>query len=72
MKSKDKLLDFIKYCMDHPDERFWVALRNWSKYYFIFAWRPKKPLTIAKDGNHDTEDLEKVREFGLEDTFYWS
>ena len=24
--SKEKLVDFIKYCLNHPDERFWQAL----------------------------------------------
>ena len=33
MKNKNiKLLkDFEKYCKQHPEERFWQALRNWSK-----------------------------------------
>lgn len=28
-------LDFLKYAMTHPDERFWQALRNWSRYIFV-------------------------------------
>jgi hypothetical protein len=26
------LFDFVCYCICHPDERFWQALRNWSGY----------------------------------------
>jgi len=38
MKSKNKkiLNDFIKYCKEHPEERFWQALRSWSEYDFIY------------------------------------
>lgn len=38
-KNKENLLDFIKYCLDHPEERFWQALRNWSGFDFITATR---------------------------------
>jgi hypothetical protein len=30
------LSDFIKYCVDNPELRFWQALRNWSDYNFIY------------------------------------
>lgn len=30
-KSFSLLLNFIKYCKNHPNERFWQALRNWSE-----------------------------------------
>lgn len=29
-KSEDLLVDFARYCANHPKERFWQALRNWS------------------------------------------
>jgi hypothetical protein len=29
------LFDFVSYCIQHPDERFWQALRNWSGYHFV-------------------------------------
>ena len=36
--TKDGLLsDFIIYCLNHPEERFWQAARNWSGYTFIFG-----------------------------------
>lgn len=28
---------FVKYCEEHPEERFWQALRNWSMYAFIYV-----------------------------------
>jgi hypothetical protein len=32
MNKNIKLLkDFEKYCVKHPNERFWQALRNWSE-----------------------------------------
>ena len=35
-KNKKTLQSFIKYCEEHPEERFWQALCNWSKL-FIYA-----------------------------------
>lgn len=36
MSKNNKLLSsFSEYCLEHPDERFWQALRNWSKKAFI-------------------------------------
>ena len=29
------LIDFRDYCREHPEERFWQALRNWSGADFI-------------------------------------
>lgn len=34
-KNSDTLSDFIDYCYKHPNERFWQALRNWSKAEYI-------------------------------------
>jgi hypothetical protein len=31
------LNDFIHYCIAHPEERFWQALRNWSGFKGIFV-----------------------------------
>lgn len=27
--------DFLKYCKEHPELRFWQALRAWSGFAFI-------------------------------------
>ena len=37
LRSKKELQYFLDYCLDHPHERFWQALRNWSGYNFIYA-----------------------------------
>jgi len=29
------LKSFVNYCLAHPQERFWQALRNFSNYPFI-------------------------------------
>jgi len=34
-KNREKLLSFIEYCLEHPEFRFWQALRNWSGARFI-------------------------------------
>jgi len=34
-ESQDLLMNFLSYCHDHPRERFWQALRNWSGAYAI-------------------------------------
>lgn len=33
-KAKQSLIEYIN---DHPRERLWQAIRNWSGYNFIFA-----------------------------------
>ncbi len=37
MQTKTLLKDFTRYIHDHPKERFWQALRNWSGESFIYA-----------------------------------
>lgn len=54
MKSEKTLKSFIKYCEDHPEQRFWQALRNWSGFHFIIG------RNTSPNGN-DVED---------KDTFY--
>lgn len=57
MKSKKTLDSFVAYCEEHPQERFWQALRNWSGFPFIYiAW-----------GSLEWEDIGG----GVQDTFYW-
>lgn len=36
-KNIDLLRSFIAYCVSHPDQRFWQALRNWSGHNFIYV-----------------------------------
>lgn len=49
------LFDFVCYCVHHPDERFWQALRNWSGY-------DKINVEVT-----DATDLVTRQQ----DTFYW-
>ena len=52
---------FTQYCEEHPGERFWQALRNWSKYDFI--------LGIFGDDSIESVNGCLARD-GVEDTFY--
>jgi hypothetical protein len=59
MARSDQLLnDFTEYCRQHPTERFWQALRNWSGHNFILASNVKDAIV------HD--------ELPIQDTFYWN
>jgi hypothetical protein len=55
-KNIELLNDFIHYCIQHPEERFWQALRNWAKADFIC--RARRLIS----NNEFTE---------IEDTFYF-
>ena len=62
IKSREPLSSFIRYCVTHPELRFWQALRNWSGYSFIltsnrppYEWEPEV-------GNRDAS---------IVDTFNW-
>lgn len=58
-RSEDLLKEFAKYCQEHPEERFWQALRNWSgKPFILVAELSNLPQEIW---NNDS----------IEDTFYW-
>lgn len=51
MKSKKLLNSFTKYCKENKVQRFWQALRNWSKYDFIYGSKqsPNKKLIDLED-----------------------
>ncbi|MDE2098750.1 MAG: Lar family restriction alleviation protein [Patescibacteria group bacterium] len=49
-KSATVLVRFTRYCQEHPEQRFWQALRNWSGWGFIVATN-KPPVDISY---HDT------------------
>lgn len=36
-RNSEALDSFIEYCESHPHERFWQALRNWSRFSFILG-----------------------------------
>jgi hypothetical protein len=37
VRSAETRQAFIKYLEDHPEERFWQAVRNFSGYTFVLA-----------------------------------
>ena len=55
-RNSEVLADFVRYCEEHPEERFWQALRNWSAYAFIWVSNTKPFDGPPTD---------------LKDTFYW-
>ena len=38
---------FLRYCEEHPQQRFFQALRNWTGYDFVSVYRQRKPPTAA-------------------------
>lgn len=54
--------DFVKYLEEHPDERFWQAVRNFSGMSYILACDRRGNFT---DGMFDGEWIDPV------DTYYW-
>lgn len=65
MKSLKSLTSFAEYCENHPEERFWQALRNWSGYGFIYGQDDKGAGSVV-----DTAKDLAGREIKLHDTFY--
>lgn len=47
--NKELLEDFIKFCNEHPELRFWQALKTWAKVDFIY---------VKKDGLTNYETVE--------------
>lgn len=35
MRSQPLLDEFVKYCEENPEQRFWQALRNWAEADYI-------------------------------------
>lgn len=55
----DVVLDsFLRYCLEHPEQRFWQQLRNWSGAKFVL---------VAED-----YDLENNYWKGVRDTFFFN
>lgn len=38
MRSQEALDSFVAYCNANPEQRFWQALRNWSRFDFILGF----------------------------------
>lgn len=65
-KNTELLESFQDYCIEHPEERFWQALRNWAGVAFIYAQPTGVPI-------FDIFDVDSARDEKSEvyDTFYW-
>ena len=55
-KNKKLLEEFNEYAKQHPGQRFWQALRNWSGLKYI----------LKADALYEFGAIE-----GSEDTFHW-
>lgn len=62
-KNSTMLAAFTAYCRQHPEERFWQALRNWTEFSFIFSAR------VAKEGE-DYDFILLGTPLKVYDTFY--
>ena len=62
-KADPFLGQFLRYCMEHPDERFWQALRNWSQFKAIYGMTVGAPTDLELS----EESRSKVI---IHDTFY--
>lgn len=60
-KSLKTLARFTLYCLQHPEQRFWQALRNWARDEDSDA----QFILKAKD-----LDLSTGQFVGIKDTFY--
>ena len=62
MKNKKLLDSFVKYCTEHPEERFWQALRNWAR-----ESNPKIQFILTASALSIGEKMEFTN---IRDTFY--
>ena len=46
-KNEELLESFFNYCIKHPEQRFWQALRNWAGLKFIVS---AEELDVVNDG----------------------
>lgn len=58
------LASFVEYCAEHPQFRFWQALRNWCQHGHVLVC-PNHPEDWNYQGN-----LGQLQS-DLKDTFYW-
>lgn len=69
-RNEELMKSFSDYCMKHPEQRFWQALRNWAReevdgdINFIMV-APIEYMTTVMDG-----DLDHATNL-LQDTFNW-
>jgi len=59
-----RLQSFTEYCNQHPKQRFWQALRNWSAKEYLKEEEIGKKAQI----NYIFAGFDET---AFEDTFYW-
>ena len=64
-KNSKDLRKFVLYCLQNPEQRFWQALRNWSKANFIL-----KSSHFDFEMFDDKWRKKNKRNLDIEDTFY--
>jgi hypothetical protein len=63
-RNTNSLVSFTAYCRKHPGQRFWQALRNWSKNPFILA-------SSHFDSEMFDQNFMPEHMVAIYDTFYW-
>ena len=64
-KADPLLGEFMRYCVEHKDLRFWQALKNWAKVEAVMLWKPERKGTCMMDYERAFADM------GLKDSFYF-
>jgi len=67
-KNRFLLRDFTDYCIKHPEERFWQALRNWIGVSALFVGHIELERPVDQMGRKCIGNLTRVVDA---DTFYW-
>ncbi len=68
-RSEKTLADFVQYCQDHPEQRFWQALRNWCGYTYIMA-TDTQPQDMGDGWDHRGLSPRDILD-RMHNTFYW-
>ena len=60
-KNSRLIASFKIYCEEHPEERFWQALRNWCGAVAIWKQTRGEPEDVSPNQGHHSY---------IEDTYY--
>lgn len=67
--TKELYNDFGDYISEHPEERFFQALRNWMGVgYVLVSELPPTPATTVDQAPEETKAFLGT----VDDTFYWN
>jgi hypothetical protein len=64
IRDQKNKISFMNYLINHPEQRFWQIVRNWSGYPFVLG---------SNHWNYEMFDSKyfKKNKIEIEDTFYW-